>query len=59
MRHCSQRERPRGHINWQDEGYELFVGYGPGASAIRVGELQEDPLTRFLLRYDKFETGES
>ena len=37
--------------------YELFVGYGPGASAIRVGELQEDPLTRFLLRYDEFETG--
>ena len=25
--------------------------------AIRVGELQEDPLTRFLLRYDEFETG--
>ena len=36
---------------------ELFVGYGHGASAIRVGELQEDPLTRFLLRYDEFETG--
>ena len=33
------------------------MGYGPGASAIRVGELQEDPLTRFLLRYDEFETG--
>ena len=48
---------PQRHINWQDEGYELFVGYGHGASAIRVGELQEDPLTRFLLRYDEFETG--
>ena len=36
---------------------ELFVGHGHGASAIRVGELQEDPLTRFLLRYDEFETG--
>ena len=35
---------PQRHINWQDEGYELFVGYGHGASAIRVGELQEDPL---------------
>ena len=40
---------PQRHINWQKEGYELFVGYGHGASAIRVGELQEDPLTRFLL----------
>ena len=49
---------PQRHINWQDESYELFVGYGHGASAIRVGELQEDdPLTRFLLRYDEFETG--
>ena len=48
---------PQRHINWQKEDYELFVGHGHGASAIRVGELQEDPLTRFLLRYDEFETG--
>ena len=41
----------------EKEDYELFVGHGHGASAIRVGELQEDPLTRFLLRYDEFETG--
>ena len=34
---------PQGHINWQKEGYELFAGYGYGPSAIRVGELQEDP----------------
>ena len=50
---------PQRHINWQKEDYELFVGYGYGASAIRVGELQEDPLTRFMLRYDEFKTGES
>ena len=48
---------PQRHINWRDESYELFVGYGHGASAIRVGELQEDPRTRFLLRYDEFVTG--
>ena len=30
---------PQRHINLQKEGYELFVGYGYGASAIRVGEL--------------------
>ena len=48
---------PQRHINWKKEDYELFVGHGHGASAIRVGELQEDPLTRFLLRYDEFETG--
>ena len=33
------------------------MGHGHGASAIRVGELQEDPLTRLLLRCDEFETG--
>ena len=49
---------PQRFINWQKEDYELFVGHGYGASAIRVGELQEDPLTRFSLRYDEFETGE-
>ena len=48
---------PQRHINWKKEDYELFVGHGYGASAIRVGELQEDPLTRFLLRYDEFEAG--
>ena len=48
---------PQRHINWKKEDYELFVGHGHGSSAIRVGELQEDPLTRFLLRYDEFETG--
>ena len=49
--------KPEFKINWKKEDYELFVGHGHGASAIRVGELQEDPLTRFLLRYDEFETG--
>ena len=27
------------------------------AKMLQIGELQEDPLTRFLLRYDEFETG--
>ena len=42
------------------EMYAILAYLRKMASAIRVGELQEDPLTRFLLRYDEFEPrGES
>ena len=36
---------PQRHINWQKvkEDYELFVGHGHGASAIRVGSYRRTP----------------
>ena len=53
----SQRERPRDTETGRTKATSCLWDNGHGASAIRVGELQEDPLTRFLLRYDEFETG--
>ena len=38
------------HLSWRCLLY-LFI------YVLQIGELQEDPLTRFLLRYDEFETG--